>query len=587
MEVDPTLVPHLHLRAFAEELANCGVEVVATSPGSRNTPLLLALNGEPRLRCYSLIDERAAAFFALGAAKASGKAAVAVCTSGTAAANFYPAAVEADQAGVPLLLLTADRPAELRECGAGQTIDQLKLFGSAVRFFFELELTPDLSGLGYVRELACRAYALAAKYKPGPVQINFPLRDPLVYDRPLPQPPGGRGGKPQLRFCRPQGGAALPADLCHAFADARRPLIVAGRLEGSPTYQRRQGEGVAAFAAALGIPLFADPLSWARRPPTAISHYDALLRVEPLAQRLIPDLVLRVGALPTSKPLRRWLAVVGGRQMAIHPHGEVHDPDRVVELVVEADPAAVLSPFQCGGGADPSWLGELKELDQAASRCLRELVGNGFSELAAVDSLWNLLPAEATVLVSSSMPVRDAELLWQARDRPPRVLANRGANGIDGTVATALGVCAACPGEKVVALIGDVALAHDLSGLAAAGRLGLDLTVVLIDNGGGAIFDLLPVAHSGEAAAIYEQQVATPTEIQTAALAQAVGFNYLEAASGEELRAALEGALAGRGPTLIRLSFPRANAVGLRREVAHRLQRALEAVGAADRQGTA
>src|SRR5919107_1052850 len=281
------------LRAFVDELARCGMRDACTSPGSRSTPLVLSFAREPRIRATSHIDERSAAFFALGIAKASGLPAALACTSGTAAAHYAPAVIEASEARVPLIVLTADRPPELREVGAGQAIDQLKLYGDHVRWFFDVgthTATPER--LRWMRALACRAVWRALGDRPGPVHLNFALREPLVLDEALPdEEPGGggrAGGRPWL--ARPRD-AAREGSLAPLLAGAARPLLVAGRDErGAP-------ELVARFAATAGVPLLADPLSGARRGPPAIAHYDALLRDPGFAADHAPDLVIRTGDL--------------------------------------------------------------------------------------------------------------------------------------------------------------------------------------------------------------------------------------------------------------------------------------------------
>src|SRR6185437_4220708 len=321
---------YLLLRAFCDELARCGVEHACTSPGSRNTPILLSLAREPRIRCWSHIDERCAAFFALGAAKASRRPVAITCTSGTAAANYTPAVIEAWHARVPLIILTADRPPELRDVGAGQAIDQLKLYGDAVKWFCEVGVdtaTPD--ALRWIRQLACRAYWTTLAGRPGPVHLNFPLREPLVLEDPLPEDPvlGRADGRPWVQRA-PQASAA-------PIAEARgtlpaRGIIVAGRSE------RADGLGGAAALAAerLGWPLLADPLSGARHGATAIATYDLLLRDDGFTRRVAPELVVRVGDLPTSKPLRAWLASLNdAQQLALDPEHAWQDPSAAVSEI--------------------------------------------------------------------------------------------------------------------------------------------------------------------------------------------------------------------------------------------------------------
>ena len=497
----PTTDSYLLLRAFCDELARCGVEHACTSPGSRSTPIVLSLVREPRIKCWSHIDERCAGFFALGAAKASERPVAITCTSGTAAANFTPAVIEAWHARVPLIVLTSDRPAELREIGAGQTIDQVKLYGDAVKWFFEVgvhDATPER--LRWIRTLACRAYWTASEGRPGPVHLNFPLREPLVLDGPLPDDETGRdGGQPYVRFDRPRQTAQSGAR--HPFG---RVVIVAGRDERDPTAAAQLAE----FAARARIPLLADPLSGARRGPAAVAHYDLLLRDPQFAIAHRPEFVLRVGDLPTSKPLRAWLAGLDAAQIAIDPDQTWHDPDSVVGLRVGAPHRVLLEALEGADvvAAEEGWLDSWRSADLAAAAAISDVLGEELSEPMVARLLAQSLPAEVTLFVASSMPVRDVEEFFPVRGDPPRVLSNRGANGIDGTVSSAFGVAAAGTGP-VVLLIGDVALAHDIGGLLAARRLELAITIVLLNNDGGGIFHFLPVAGETDA---FEGHVATP-----------------------------------------------------------------------------
>ena len=461
-----------------------------TSPGSRSTPLVLAIAREPRLRAHSHIDERSSGFFALGVAKATGRAVALACTSGTAAANLAPAVIEASEARVPLIVLTADRPPELREIGAGQTIDQIKLYGDAVRWFFEVgnhEATPER--IAWIRALACRAWVAATGDRPGPVHLNWPLREPLV--------------------------------------------------------------------TAAGYPLLADPLSGARRGRAAIAHYDALLRDAGFAGEHAPEVVVRVGDLPTSKPLRAWLgALDGARQILVDAQLAWQDPASVVELLIRADPRVLEPP----PAAEPGWLEGWRAADALAAGAIEEILGEQLSEPNVARAVADTLPSAATVFVAASMPVRDLESFWPVRDDAPRVLSNRGANGIDGTLASALGVAAAVQGP-VVALIGDVAFAHDAGSLLAASRLGLSLTVVLINNGGAAVFDYLPIAREHD---VYEQYVATPTGLDFERAAALYGFRYERPETLDGLR----GLLAEPAPaTLIEVRTDRAAGVALHERV--------------------
>jgi 2-succinyl-5-enolpyruvyl-6-hydroxy-3-cyclohexene-1-carboxylate synthase len=551
----PDLDTHVLLRAFADELVRSGVRHACTSPGSRSTPLVLALVRDGRLAVHSHVDERSAAFFALGIAKATGEPAVITCTSGTAAANFLPAVVEAHEAGVPLLVLTADRPPELREVGAGQAVDQLKLYGGAVRWFFEVG-THDASAEPWLRALACRAVhaTLGSAGRPGPVHLNFPLREPLVAPPELPAGRGGRvDGAPWL--VRRSVPAVPSGDQLERYADwvAANPrgVIIAGRAErGQPAL----AEALARFAAAAGWPLLADPLSRARRGSAAVAHYDALLRCEPFAAARRPSGVLRTGDLPTSKPLRAWLGALDAEQVAFDPEGVWHDPDAALSMVLGADPAATLDALaKRVRPGDPAWLDAWTRADVAAGAAIDDALDDALGEPRVARELGALLPADATLFAASSMPVRDVETFVRVRADPPRVLAHRGANGIDGTASAAFGAAAASDGP-VVLLIGDVALAHDVGGLLCAKRLGLALTIVLMDNDGGGIFEFLPVAGATDA---FEEHVATPTGLDARQIAALFGLEYTAPTDVGAFAAAVTAALGTSGTTLIHVQTDR------------------------------
>src|SRR3954447_24564164 len=365
---------YIGLRAFVDELVRCGLREACTSPGSRSTPLVLTLAREARVRATSHLDERCAAFFALGLAKASGVPPVLACTSGTAAANYAPAVIEAHEARVPLLVLTVDRPPELRDVGAGQTIDQIKLYGSAAKWFVEIDHHPATpERMRWLRGLACRAFWTALEGRPGPVHLNFSLREPLVLDAPLPEEePGGggrAGGRPWVTRPRsaPAPAPALVDGLRAAVDGHPRGVIVAGGSERDPGL----GEALAALADALALPLLADPPSGARRGPAAIAHYDALLRDPGWAPE--PELVIRVSDLPTSKPLRQWLhGLDGALQIAFDSENAWQDPGGAVATIVSADPR-VLAPET--PRADRAWLDEWKHADHAAARAIAAVLG--------------------------------------------------------------------------------------------------------------------------------------------------------------------------------------------------------------------
>jgi 2-succinyl-5-enolpyruvyl-6-hydroxy-3-cyclohexene-1-carboxylate synthase len=570
--VTPTADIHLLLRAFVDELVRCDVADAVTSPGSRSTPLVLALVRDGRIRCHSQIDERAAGFFAIGAAKASRRPVVLACTSGTAAAEYLPAVIEAHEAGVPLIVLTADRPPELRDSGAGQTIDQIKLYGSAVRWFVDFgthEATPQR--MAWARALACRvAHAAEGRNgagRPGPIHVNVPLREPLVHDGPLPDDP--RPGRPQGApwLVSPQPAPSSSAGTLAAIAaDHPRVLIVAGRTERD----QHLSQAIALFAAATGAPVLGDPLSGARRGPNAVAHYDALLRDDAFVAAHHPDAVIRVGDLPTSKPLRAYLAGLDPAipQVAFTPEAVWHDPEGTLHAVLDGTPGpslveaadALAAAAAAATERDtPPWLAAWTAADAAAAGAIDAVIGHGaLNEPLVARTVAQALTPEESLFIAASMPIRDVETFALARDEGPRVLSNRGANGIDGTLASALGVAAT--GAPTTVLIGDVALAYDHSALIALRRLDLELRIVLIDNAGGGIFDFLPVATQTD---VYEEHVATPPGLDARVVAGLYGLEYVAVSTADELL----GELSPHGSRLIHVRTIRAENVALHRQV--------------------
>jgi 2-succinyl-5-enolpyruvyl-6-hydroxy-3-cyclohexene-1-carboxylate synthase len=557
---------------LVDELARAGLTDACLAPGSRSAPLALALAEHPGIRVHVHLDERSAAFFALGAAKRSGRPVAVLCTSGTAAANLHPAVLEADQARTPLLVLTADRPPELRGTGANQATDQLKLFGSAVRWFCEVGVPDDdPDGGRYWRSLASRAWAEAAGLPAGPVHLNLAFADPLVPD-PAPAAgaagawprlggapaPGRPGGAPWTRAPAPVPVADLEevAALAEAVRANSRGLLVAGwGVELDPAAVER-------FATAGGWPVLADPLSGARRGPGAVSTYDGLLRAPRFAAAHRPDLVVRVGAAPTSKALTAWLDP-SVPQVLVDPAGGWLDPGRAAGLRLTADPSALLAATAArleGPGAPAAarsaWWRAWLDADRAAREAIDGLLDDWpepFEGRVARD-LVAAMPAGATLVVGSSMPVRDVDAFARPREGL-RFVANRGLSGIDGFVATALGV-AATGQEPVAALCGDLTLLHDASSLLGAATRPRGPVLVVCDNDGGGIFNFLPQARlPGD---LFEPLFGTPHGLDLAALAAAARVPCRTLEKAADLVPALEAALAGGGTRLLLVRGDRA-----------------------------
>ena len=420
----------------------------------------------------------------------------------------------------------------------------------------------------WVRQLACRAYWTALQGRPGPVHLNLALREPLVLDAPLPEEtefPGRDHGAPWI--AREGGGPHRIVAAAAPRTVAARTVIVAGRVESDP----RLGVAASTCAQRIGAPLLADPLSGARGGPTAIATYDLLLRDPGLAARLAPEQVIRVGDLPTSKPLRGWLAGLGPgvEQVLLDPEGAWQDPDAVATRAWSEDPLGVLDALDGEGHHGSSWLQAWREADAAASIALADGLAaeTGLTEPLVARRLGEWLSPSDTLFVASSMPIRDVELYLPAGGSLPRVLSSRGANGIDGTISSAFGAAAAAPERPVVLLIGDVALLHDLGGLLAASRLGLELTIVVLNNDGGGIFHFLSV--SGEGAA-FEEHVATPHGISMERVAALFELRFERPATEAQLHAGVREASGSGTVTLIEVRTDRTANLALHRGLAER-----------------
>ncbi|AGN02916.1 2-succinyl-6-hydroxy-2,4-cyclohexadiene-1-carboxylate synthase [Salinarchaeum sp. Harcht-Bsk1] len=499
-----------------DELYEGGLESVCISPGSRSTPLTVAAYEHDDLTVFSHLDERSGSYFALGRARRTAEPVGLICTSGTAAANFHPAVVEANQARVPLVVLTADRPPELRDSGANQTIDQEKLYGDAVRWYRDLP-EPDTSDrtLRRLRVDAARAVASATDAPAGPVHLNVPFRKPLEpvevpEDQPT-NPDGlgvtGRDGS----FVDATDAVLAPSpdaidELAERVADVDRVLLVAGPADPG----LGAGAEARSLASTTGAPLLADPLSDARfgssRSETGDSvlicgGYDAYVGTEPVASWPEPEVVVRFGASPTSKPLRKYLAGTDAWQVLIDPTTDWREAEFTAAATIRADPPRALEALTSAlreRGVDPLAPERVAYRERFASAESEHwsLVDDARDETpfegAVVPSVLGALPERTSVFASNSMPVRDLDRFAEPDDRSISAFANRGASGIDGILSTALGVASAGE-EPLVAIVGDLAFYHDMNGLLAAQRCGVDATIVVVNNDGGGIFHALPI----------------------------------------------------------------------------------------------
>jgi 2-succinyl-5-enolpyruvyl-6-hydroxy-3-cyclohexene-1-carboxylate synthase len=552
-------------RALVDEWARAGVRDAALAPGSRSAPLALALAADGRIRLSVFLDERSASFFAVGAAKASGRPAVVVCTSGTAAANFHPAVVEAWHAHVPLLVCTADRPPELRDTGAGQTIDQLKLYGGSVRWFADVGAPEDFTGAGrYWRSLASRAWAAALGPPAGPVHLNLAFREPLVpTGEPLVEVDGRPAGGPWTES-RPRAPFPHPEDVAAVAAavDANpRGVLVAGWGAGV------SHAAVDRLARAAGWPVLADAVSGLRAGPNAVSTYDPLLRGPEFARRWKPNLAIHVGSPLTNRSATAWLDDAVPR-ILVDPHGAWLDPHRTASHRVAADPDALLTAVTdqiCWRPSTGGWLAGWRTAEATARRTIDGLLDSWeapFEGRVARD-LAACLPDRATLVVGSSMPVRDAESFVAPR-AGLRWLANRGANGIDGFVSTVLGVARASADGPVVALLGDLTFLHDTGGLFHATNRDVDAVLVVLDNDGGGIFSFLPQASLPRH---FETVFGTPHGLDLLAVAAAYGLPARRVSKASEVVPAVRDAVAARGVQLVVVATDRAENVARHREV--------------------
>ncbi len=550
---DHTEALYAFFDAFFVQLRAAGVHRAVISPGYRSAPLAVSAD-RAGLEITVQIDERSAGFFALGIAKARREAVALICTSGTAAANYFPAVIEANRSAVPLIVLTADRPPELRGWGSNQTIDQVRLYGSNPRWFAELpvasEVEPDVAS-----HFAVRAVAEAMSSPAGPVHLNFPVRWPLT--------PSGSTSSVSLATTVRKPNSVLPsddtvADLAAAMAHYRRGLIIAGALNPGSFDVR----DVLTVAARSRWPVIAEPVSQLRvadrtTEATVISSGAHLAGVPGFTSAARPEVLVLIGAGFSSASLRRWVESCDAERVFIIGDGpEWNDDSFTATDFIRHDVRSVfgalvrmLPALTQASDWEDFWI----EADLAASEAIRaSLIRSEMFGGRVVTALAGALPDKIPLFVGNSMAVRDFDLFWPRQDELLSLYSNRGASGIDGVISTALGV-AAGSARPVVAVLGDLSFLHDLGGLLAAARLELPLVTVVIDNGGGGIFSLLPIADL-DGAVRFDELFRTPHLADIGAISAGLGLAYHRVENSTDLQSALLSAIGSSGPVVIEIS---------------------------------
>lgn len=578
----------LWAHALVDELGRQGVAHVCVAPGSRSAPLAVAFARDERFTVHSLLDERSAGFFALGIGRASGRPAAVLTTSGTAAANLLPAAIEASLGESPLILVTADRPAYLRGLDANQTIDQVKLFGSFVRLFCDTPLPrAEDAPLRHLRALAARAVAAARGEPEGPVHLNIQFEKPLEPtpvdgDVPATLAESGReavhGRHDGAPYTRSYGAAALASELValvrNRVSAASRGLIVCG-----PMHRAGAGQAVLELAAATGFPVLADPLSGARFAPGATAHaiagYDLFLAHDSAREALTPDLVLRIGSAPTSAATRRFLdGCADAVQVVVDAGGRWKDHLARAHDYVRADAAAICTTVsrELEPAGDPAWIDRWRTAERVTRDVVAEALDGELFEGAVAASIAEALPTETTWFVGNSMPIRDVDAFALPRDDRLHVMGHRGASGIDGNVSSALGA-SAVSARATLALLGDLTFLHDQNGLLAARREQLPVVFVIIQNDGGGIFHLLPIRDYDPP---FTEQIVMPQGVDLARVADVYELPHRRVDSKEDLCTVVGEGIASGSPTIVEVPIERQRNWRIRTDVSRAVDRAIE-----------
>ncbi len=525
-----------YIASLVDELYQLGVRHAVFSPGSRSTTLAMLFQSHGGFHTYMNIDERSAGFMALGIAKAQGEPAVLVCTSGSALTHYGPAVVEAKHSGVPMIILSADRPYTLQQVGAPQTIDQQKYFGTAVNYYEELSVPSESHYYTYPRQLVRRAYLKANDHKLGPVHINVPLFEPLVPNREKEYFKQGRSAK-LFRLVKHQEIASLASLL-----NGKRVLILGGPTVTNPT-------AVVDFADRIGAVVIGDPLSNLRQYEKVISTYDAFLAHHERWEELRPDVVIQLGQIPVSKRIQQWMETLTDIDyITVSPNAEVVNPSLTTTIHVMASVDVFLWEMSLGISVaqDLEYVRVWQQIESNSREQLDKVQEEpNLFEGRTIHMLQQMMPDEGQLLVANSMSIRDMDYFWATGRSQAMVYGNRGTNGIDGTVSTALGL--STNGKPTVMLTGDLSFFHDMNGLAIGKTHGMNLTIILHNNDGGGIFQYLPQKGTDD----FDYLFNTPQGIDYSGLATMYGLDYVKVTNNAELEQAMQHYIGTEGIHLI------------------------------------
>ena len=525
-----------YIASLVDELYQLGLRHAVFSPGSRSTTLAMLFQSHGGFHTYMNIDERSAGFMALGITKAQGEPAVLVCTSGSALTHYGPAVVEAKHSGVPMIILSADRPYTLQQVGAPQTIDQQKYFGTAVNYYEELSVPSESHYYTYPRQVARRAYLKANDHKLGPVHINVPLFEPLVPNREEEYFKQGRSAKP-FRLVKYQEIASLASLL-----DGKRVLILGGPSVTNPKV-------VVDFANRIGAVVIGDPLSNLRQYEGVISTYDAFLAHHERWEELRPDVVIQLGQIPVSKRIQQWMGTLTDIDyITVSPNADVVNPSLTTTIHVMASVDVFLWEMSLGISVaqDLEYVRVWQQIESNSREQLDKVQEEpNLFEGRTIHMLQQMMSDEGQLLVANSMSIRDMDYFWATGRSQAMVYGNRGTNGIDGTVSTALGL--STNGKPTVMLTGDLSFFHDMNGLAIGKTHGMNLTIILHNNDGGGIFQYLPQKGTDD----FEYLFNTPQGINYSGLAIMYGLDYVKVTTNAELEQAMQDYIGTEGIHLI------------------------------------